>query len=109
MYKWITVTERLPKENERCLIFPIDGEAESAVYFKDGKWIMWDFIVGVDTVTHWLPLPKPNSDCERPECYNPNSNPYPLCKGANTPQGVAENECYTCCLYEDYVGDGYGL
>jgi hypothetical protein len=39
---------------------------------------------------------------ETPECYSPNDSPYPLCKGANTPQGLAENDCFTCCLYEDY-------
>lgn len=44
-------------------------------------------------------------DFEKPECYTPNDDPYPLCKGANTPQGLAENDCYTCCLYEEYKGD----
>ena len=37
-----------------------------------------------------------------PECYSSNNDPYPLCKGANTPQGLVENNCFNCCLYEDY-------
>lgn len=39
---------------------------------------------------------------QRPECYSSNDNPYPLCIGANTPQGLIENNCFNCCLYEDY-------
>lgn len=42
---------------------------------------------------------------DRPSCYEPNSSPYPLCRGANTPQGLAENDCYRCCLYEDMKED----
>jgi hypothetical protein len=40
-----------------------------------------------------------------PTCYEPNDDPYPLCKGDNTPQGLAENDCYRCCLYEDMKED----
>lgn len=32
-----------------------------------------------------------------PECYTPNDDPYPLCKG-NADQ---LHECRECCLYED--------
>lgn len=31
-----------------------------------------------------------------PHCYNPNNNPYPLCKGDGS------EECQYCCLYENF-------
>jgi hypothetical protein len=42
---------------------------------------------------------------EVPECYDASDAAYPLCKGANTPQGIAENDCQSCSLYEEYSGD----
>lgn len=42
-------------------------------------------------------------DLKKPKCYRPNN--IGICKGANTSQGLAENDCYTCCLYENYTGD----
>lgn len=38
---------------------------------------------------------------EDPACYKPNEDPHPLCKGAESPQMRAENDCFTCCLYEN--------
>ena len=40
-------------------------------------------------------------EAECSECYIPNNNPYPLCKGDKN----ALYNCEWCCLYEDYVGD----
>lgn len=34
---------------------------------------------------------------ERPICYTPNNDPYPLCKGNEK----ALYNCKHCCLYED--------
>lgn len=34
--RWISMNERWPEENQRCLIYPIDDEAEVA-YLKNGK------------------------------------------------------------------------
>lgn len=47
-----------------------------------------------------------NRENEMPSCFTPNDNAYPLCCGANTPQGIAENDCLACCLYEDLDDDG---
>lgn len=41
--------------------------------------------------------------CEEPECYTPNDNPYPLCKGSEK----AIHECKKCCLYEDMDENPY--
>ena len=38
-----------------------------------------------------------------PECYTPNDDPYPLCKG-NADQ---LHECRECCLYEDMDEKAY--
>lgn len=37
----------------------------------------------------------------KPKCYRTNNDPYPLCLGAKHPVDFAENDCRTCCLYED--------
>lgn len=34
-----------------------------------------------------------------PECYIPNNNIYPLCKGNKKPL----YDCKYCCLYEDMI------
>lgn len=41
----------------------------------------------------------------QPDCYRPNDDIYPLCKGANHPQEFAENDCLRCNLYEEAVLD----
>lgn len=43
---------------------------------------------------------------EKPKCYTPNTDPYPLCKGASHPQEFAENDCIHCCLYESMADEG---
>ncbi len=47
---------------------------------------------------------------EKPSCYRPNEDTYPLCKGAEHPVDFAEADCIRCNLYEDmdesiYAGD----
>lgn len=42
---------------------------------------------------------------EKPECYTPNDDLYPLCKGACLPRRLTESSCRDCCLYENYAGD----
>ena len=51
---WIPVSERLPKENERCLCSYKDEEGECIDFglFKDGAWY-------VKGVVAWMPLPEP--------------------------------------------------
>lgn len=38
---------------------------------------------------------------ENTNCYRPNEDPYPLCKGASHPVEFAENDCIRCNLYEN--------
>jgi hypothetical protein len=44
---------------------------------------------------------------EHPDCYTPNDNPYPLCKGSKN----YLDQCRQCCLYENMdeppFGDGW--
>ena len=40
---------------------------------------------------------------ERPDCYRPNDDPYPLCRGPENPAEYAENDCVRCCLYENMI------
>ena len=47
-----------------------------------------------------------NKEIDKPKCYRPNDNPYPLCKGASHPQEFAENDCIHCCLYENMADEG---
>ena len=58
--RWIPVTERLPAEEKRVLVYRMDAvdmytEIDTDLLRK-GKWVRW----GRD-VTHWMPLP------DRPE------------------------------------------
>jgi hypothetical protein len=50
-----------------------------------------------------------NKDCsvegnidkkDKPACYTPNDETYPLCKG------TIGKHCKQCCLYEDMAGEG---
>lgn len=45
---------------------------------------------------------KKKTNAVTPTCFNASSNPYPLCNGGSTPQEIAENDCNSCCLYENY-------
>lgn len=38
---------------------------------------------------------------KRPECYRPNNNPYPLCRGARNASELIKKDCRNCGLYED--------
>jgi hypothetical protein len=42
---------------------------------------------------------KKQENLNKPECYTPNNDPYPLCNGINI------EKCKWCCLYENYAGD----
>lgn len=60
--KWIPVTERLPEEWKDVLVLLRFGCCETAVYLGvPGKWrVTWyRDMIGVDSVTHWMPLPEP--------------------------------------------------
>ena len=56
--KWIPVTERLPAEDERVLVW-LDSSGISYTQIDTDrlhkkKWRRWD-----KYVTHWMPLPDP--------------------------------------------------
>ena len=38
---------------------------------------------------------KPEGESKERECFNPNNDPYPLCKGGR-------EKCEDCCIYENY-------
>lgn len=77
MSEWISVEDRLPKENGDYIIYLNDGNPvfDKDIFYKDlvviniintakydcGKWFYydddeWDI---TDIVTHWMPLPEP--------------------------------------------------
>lgn len=60
-YEWISVEDRLPGTRDNVLAYDINdiGTIYIAFYF-DGLWRQDDIPhVGVDTITHWMPLPEP--------------------------------------------------
>ena len=56
--KWIPVTERLPQEDVRVLIWLTDGVNSYTKMDTDrihnNRWVRWGMYV-----THWMPLPQP--------------------------------------------------
>jgi len=50
--KWISVKERLPDKEGRCLVFTDYGDVTMDSY-RDGM-----FVCNLGNVTHWRPLPK---------------------------------------------------
>lgn len=61
--QWIPVSERLPKEDERVLVWLGAGEITYTQIDTDrlhkGKWRRWS-----KHVTHWMPLPEPPKEVE---------------------------------------------
>ena len=51
--KWVSVKERLPDKNGKCLVSLDFGDVCLDSYDKD-----WGFVCYVGNVTHWRPLPK---------------------------------------------------
>ena len=56
--KWIPVTERLPEEDTRVLVWLLEGGSEYTRMDTDrihnNRWVRWQ-----KYVTHWMPLPQP--------------------------------------------------
>ena len=62
--QWISVEEDLPYNHEELL----DGNITRQVFVrkKNGEYdisfmfyfIKWEFIIGLENVTHWMPIPK---------------------------------------------------
>ena len=56
--RWIPVTERLPEEMKKVLIWRSCGFSEVA-FWTGYRWEQtWEFEV-IYSVTHWMPLPNP--------------------------------------------------
>lgn len=56
--RWISVSERLPEKEGRCLVFTDYGDV-TMDSFVDGM-----FVCNLGNVTHWKPLPKPYTESE---------------------------------------------
>ena len=56
--EWIPVTERLPREDTRVLVWLVDGACKYTRMDTDrlhnNKWVRWR-----GYVTHWMSLPEP--------------------------------------------------
>ena len=59
--KWINVKDRLPNDEQDVLAFSISGDESKIipVNYCNGKWFDCIFNVYINTITHWIPLPKP--------------------------------------------------
>lgn len=60
--KWISVKDRLPETESRCLVIRYDAVTKTSfrdiLWFDKGTW--WNRIFGGEySVTHWMPLPEP--------------------------------------------------
>lgn len=59
---WISVTDKLPDENEEVLIYVADGvfgAYTTISHYKPNDFVKWHGIYVNETVTHWQPLPAP--------------------------------------------------
>lgn len=56
--QWIPVTERLPEEDVRVLVWVGENSCNFPMIDTDrihnGRWVRWDRYI-----THWMPLPEP--------------------------------------------------
>lgn len=60
--KWISVEDRLPETESRCLVVRYDAVTKTSfidiLWFDKGTW--WNRVFGGEySVTHWMPLPEP--------------------------------------------------
>ncbi|MBO7251527.1 MAG: DUF551 domain-containing protein [Oscillospiraceae bacterium] len=63
MSEWIPVSERLPEDFQRVLVFRPGQYFEIHVTRMDGfNWEKWDMDYSTGkkgAITHWMPLPEP--------------------------------------------------
>lgn len=57
MSKWISVDERLPKDDSVVLV--LDNNEYIIGWYKDGSFGEWNGVYELRQVTHWMPLPDP--------------------------------------------------
>jgi len=56
---WISVSNRLPEENEKVLLYSCEEGVEAGLLRYDGDYQLCSCSLEQDDVTHWQPLPKP--------------------------------------------------
>ena len=80
-----------------CAEFRLDDEGIPYCPYED-KCDIWDCEDSkpLKQRPYYVENPK-----NKPNCFTPNNDPYPLCGGANN------KLCIHCCLYEDFPDD-YG-
>lgn len=65
--RWIPMSERMPEENQKCLIYPIDEGVEVA-HPENGKFLFGDgYYAKPDEILYWRPLPELPKDKEAVE------------------------------------------
>lgn len=67
--KWIPITERLPKDNERVLIARVIGKNEPLVVQQafrssNGWWKVFGTSLRDKSVKFWMPMPEPPKEVE---------------------------------------------
>lgn len=66
MAEWISVNDRLPWNNERCIVFT-GSISLIATYLGKNRWRA-DYYgyerTLIDAFTHWMPLPEPPKEDE---------------------------------------------
>lgn len=67
--KWISVKERLPKDDDNVLVFLAPTDILIGSYFfrpmmRSFTWTMHDSDLDeyIEDITHWMPLPEPPKD-----------------------------------------------
>jgi hypothetical protein len=53
--EWISTKDRLPEKWEDVLMLFIDKEI-CIGYLGEESWTLNDICLGLDTITHWMPL-----------------------------------------------------
>jgi hypothetical protein len=68
--RWISVTERLPKESDGKVLITVSGEVETGKYSEFSKTWFIGVLNGVsgDAPIAWMPLPEPWNGRERCLC-----------------------------------------
>ena len=63
--KWIPVSERLPKRNEKVLVCDAREDYVSIwENFDDGLWFGDEITWATEDITHWMPMPEPPKEVE---------------------------------------------
>ena len=61
--RWISVSERLPKDGEDVLVYWNNGREHRIIptNYDDGVWFdcIFDNVMDDKNITHWMPLPEP--------------------------------------------------